>query len=388
MGLFSYTDPSSGQTKTDKSAAANFGLGVFDTFLGLGGLIGNAISTRKTNQMNLRIAQMNNEFNERMMREQMAWTEDMWNKQNQYNTPGNQRARLEAAGFNPYMMMQGGNNTGVATSASGVGQASASGNPVMQPMDLDTSSISATIGRMQQFIFQQDMMREQVQNLRIENKYKDRLVLAELNESIERAKDTRSRRMMTDLQRDHFKDIRQDLAEQEKWKNRLNDINHRLLTIELADKKLDFEDKQMFKEILGTGPAFADFMGKVYDLALKEKQGKKIDKEIDKLVYDVLNAETDWLYNHGTLGGRIRSTNAENDDKEQYFNGNYGFGRPGQRRSWQEYSDSDRSASDSAREYYPHRGMVEEPVNGDVTKGYTGFVNAVERAINIFKGLL
>lgn len=101
---------------------------------GLAGTIGGAISQRKTNEMNYKIAQMNNEFNERMMEKQMAWNEEMWNKQNEYNTASNQRKRLEEAGFNPQLMMNGG-SAGTATSANSVQAAQAANNPIMQAWD-------------------------------------------------------------------------------------------------------------------------------------------------------------------------------------------------------------------------------------------------------------
>lgn len=44
---------------------------------------------------------------------------DMWNRTNEYNSAVNQRARLEEAGLNPYLMMDGG-DAGSATSVSGV----------------------------------------------------------------------------------------------------------------------------------------------------------------------------------------------------------------------------------------------------------------------------
>ena len=62
-------------------------------------------AVRETNQMNYQIAQDNNAFNERM-----------WNMQNEYNSPTAQRARLEAAGINPYLMLDG-SSTGVAQSS-------------------------------------------------------------------------------------------------------------------------------------------------------------------------------------------------------------------------------------------------------------------------------
>lgn len=58
---------------------------------------------QETNQMNYKIAQENNAFNERMV-----------DKMNDYNSAVNQRKRLEEAGLNPYLMLDGG-NAGIAS---------------------------------------------------------------------------------------------------------------------------------------------------------------------------------------------------------------------------------------------------------------------------------
>ena len=68
----------------------------------------NRQNVRETNQMNYKINQMNNQFNERMAMQQRNWQENMWNKENAYNTASAQRQRLEEAGLNPYLMMDGG----------------------------------------------------------------------------------------------------------------------------------------------------------------------------------------------------------------------------------------------------------------------------------------
>lgn len=60
---------------------------------------------QETNANNYRIAQENNAFNERMI-----------DKMNDYNSAKNQRARLEEAGLNPYLMLDGG-SAGIASSA-------------------------------------------------------------------------------------------------------------------------------------------------------------------------------------------------------------------------------------------------------------------------------
>ena len=109
----------------------------------LGNIFG-AISQKKTNEMNLRINQMNNEFNERMMEKQMAWNEEMWNKQNEYNTASNQRARLEQAGLNPYLMLNGG-SAGTASSVNSAQSAQAANAPAMQAYKPDMSSFVSAI---------------------------------------------------------------------------------------------------------------------------------------------------------------------------------------------------------------------------------------------------
>lgn len=95
----------------------------------IGGLFG-AIGQRKANEANMKINQMNNEFNERMLDKQLSFQNEMWEKTNEYNTASNQRKRLEEAGLNPYMMMNGG-NAGTASSMSG-GSASAASPIPMQ----------------------------------------------------------------------------------------------------------------------------------------------------------------------------------------------------------------------------------------------------------------
>lgn len=119
-----------------------------EALLGVGSnLVGNifgASNTNKTNQNNLKINQMNNEFNERMMQKQMDYNTMMWNKQNEYNTPSAQRARLEAAGLNPYMMLNGG-SAGNAQAAGSTSAASASSAAPQEAFHPDFSGIPQSI---------------------------------------------------------------------------------------------------------------------------------------------------------------------------------------------------------------------------------------------------
>lgn len=71
----------------------------------------------ETNKANLDIAQMNNQYNRENLERQIDEQWKMWNAENEYNSASAQRARLEEAGLNPYMMMSGG-SAGTASSMS------------------------------------------------------------------------------------------------------------------------------------------------------------------------------------------------------------------------------------------------------------------------------
>lgn len=114
----------------------------------------------ETNRMNYKINQMNNQFNERMAIQQRNWQENMWNKENAYNTASAQRRRLEEAGLNPYMMMNGG-SAGVAQSAGTGSSASSAGAAVMQPFQADYSGIQQAIGS----VFQSQVQQAEVSHL-------------------------------------------------------------------------------------------------------------------------------------------------------------------------------------------------------------------------------
>lgn len=92
------------------------------------GALGSAIfgkkSTDSANKANLKINQMNNDFNAREAQKARDFQLDMWNKENEYNSASSQRKRLEDAGYNPYMSDA---QAGTATGMSGTSAASAAG---------------------------------------------------------------------------------------------------------------------------------------------------------------------------------------------------------------------------------------------------------------------
>lgn len=104
--------------------------------------VGNIVSTNKTNKNNMAINQMNNEFNAAEAEKSRQFQLDMWNRTNDYNAASSQRQRLEEAGLNPYLMMNGG-SAGVAQSSGSSSPAAAAPPLAMQRQDF--SGLSNTL---------------------------------------------------------------------------------------------------------------------------------------------------------------------------------------------------------------------------------------------------
>lgn len=148
----------------------------------LGGLFGIG-AQQSANEQNMKIAQMNNEYNERMLEKQMRYNTRMWHAQNLYNSASQQRYRIEQAGLNPYMMMDGG-NAGTASSASGITPPTAT--PVqVQPLDYGEafSRLAATVGdyyHMKNLDAQTKQIQSITEGVDIENRFKAVQALAEV----------------------------------------------------------------------------------------------------------------------------------------------------------------------------------------------------------------
>lgn len=112
----------------------------------LGGALGSALfgkkSTDSTNKTNLKINQMNNDFNAREAQKARNFQLDMWNRENEYNKASSQRKRLEDAGYNPYMSDA---QAGTATGMSGTSAATAAGAASQIPYTPDFQSVGVNL---------------------------------------------------------------------------------------------------------------------------------------------------------------------------------------------------------------------------------------------------
>lgn len=123
-------------------AFKDFASGLFG---GVGSVISGAIgakTTADTNKTNLKINQMNNDFNAREAQKARDFQLDMWNRENEYNSASSQRKRLEEAGYNPYMSDA---QAGTATGMSGTSSASAAGASPQIPYTPDFQSVGVNL---------------------------------------------------------------------------------------------------------------------------------------------------------------------------------------------------------------------------------------------------
>lgn len=123
-------------------AFKDFASGLFG---GVGTVISGAIgakSTADTNKTNLKINQMNNDFNAREAQKARDFQLDMWNRENEYNSASSQRKRLEEAGYNPYMSDA---QAGSAAGMSGTSAASAAGASPQLPYTPDFQSVGVNL---------------------------------------------------------------------------------------------------------------------------------------------------------------------------------------------------------------------------------------------------
>lgn len=108
----------------------------------LGGTLFGKKSTDSANKTNLKINQMNNDFNAHEAQKARDFQLDMWNRENEYNKASSQRKRLEEAGYNPYMSDA---QAGTATGMSGTSAATAAGAAPQIPYTPDFQSVGVNL---------------------------------------------------------------------------------------------------------------------------------------------------------------------------------------------------------------------------------------------------
>lgn len=335
--------------------------GIVGSAIGAGSsLIGGATSTAMQNKANKDIAQMNNAFNEKMLDKQMNYNKemyqqqlgdqwqfyddakenswklvenqqqyqtDMWNKTNEYNSPAAQRQRLESAGLNPYLMMNGG-SAGVAQSASGSAGTVPSGAapsaqginpPTATPYSADYSGLMQGLGQAIDTLMGSSRRRVEnanADNLRIEGKYIASKALAQILQMRTEAKTKEARLALDKLVASFDMDLKSAQAQQSRESAAQSRAQTRLLITEnlMRRKELDFLPQAQKMQLAQSAADVA------YRWSQKQLTDKQVAHEIEKI------AETQartGLTNQQYWTERANTVNAQLDNTGKQLENQY-----------------------------------------------------------------
>ena len=129
----------------------DYDIAIVSALIGAVGALGAAGLGSAANNKNSVRNQMNNEFNAREAQKARDFQLEMWNRQNEYNSPANQRKLRSEAGYNPYLGYD--SNIGVAGSTGSTSQAQAA-----SPLAVNSevySELGSQLGRAGQMLYQE-----------------------------------------------------------------------------------------------------------------------------------------------------------------------------------------------------------------------------------------
>lgn len=185
----------------------------------IGGLFGSK-SNKNTNQQNLQIARETNAMNKQLFYANQAWNEEMWNKQNEYNTPAAQAQRMLDAGFNPYLSDI---DTGSASSVSPVSAPTMQGSTMQSSGDIIQQTFSNIAKQVGDYYYQSEMQKAQIdgikaqnKNLDIKNQYDAASLADRLSEQAGKARDFHTRANLQELEKYYMQDTYTTRLNQEK----------------------------------------------------------------------------------------------------------------------------------------------------------------------------
>lgn len=294
------------------TGAANLGGGLLSSILG-------KKSNDRTNETNLKIAQMNNEWSEKMMDKQNIYNIDQWireaafaekqaadanafteymqDKANKYNSAQEQAKRLREAGLNPSIVMNGG-NAGTAQGASGAQATTPSGNSVGLPSpssaqmrSYDYTGISRSITDAVMVALQVMKQQAELTNMNLNNEYLYKSMQSRLAQDFEKG---RAQKYDTD-----FRQMNESVRVARENEQYLGEVTSRLMAkeqmtlVKEQQARLRIENTFLpdaMKADIALKLATAEYQG-TSDLAkdlkfFEKKYGRKLTKDELKTIFD------------------------------------------------------------------------------------------------------
>lgn len=135
---------------------------------GFGSLVGAAsqnVNINKTIKAQAQENEKNRQYNLQLAKMQNEWNLQQWERENEYNNPLNQMARLKAAGLNPNLVY----GNGAAQSTAAPSPSLTSGAP-SSPQDMSLMAQRPTVGQIMNQALQNRILQAQVENTEAQTK--------------------------------------------------------------------------------------------------------------------------------------------------------------------------------------------------------------------------
>ncbi len=283
-----------------------------------GSLIGNvfgASSTNSTNKMNYRIFKESSQFNRQERVAAQNWQKQMLDYQNAYNSPLEQRKRLQEGGYNPYLNQASANlSAGLSSSP----QASAPGSPTMQPFIPDMSATQ----QIASMLFSDPLQKANIDKIKADKEKAAAETAGQLLENAFQSDSYDARKKAIELNNDLIneqKNLTHQQIDYTKAQTALLNVNKSAQ--EILNQWLPIE-KQM------------SMMTSLVSLDNMRKQGKILERQYKKLAFEIVHQQ---LINTGqqftneqldvasrmalaTYQAAIDATNAEHLDTISNYN--------------------------------------------------------------------
>lgn len=204
-------------------------------------------SQKSTNKMQERMFNTQMDYVKAAEQRQYDYMDKAWNRETAYNSPVAQRARFEAAGLNPAMMMEGQN--AVVGSMGEPSSPSAPSPPTLVAPQLDLSGIGQAIGSYYQnasMKAQMDKTANEAAILGVDLQYSHQKHQLELRESLGRINKLANDSGLSDAQRKYYNDLAESLRQQITFNDasfnaRLNQENKKAYVLDQQGQLLEEE---------------------------------------------------------------------------------------------------------------------------------------------------
>ena len=267
---------------------------------------------RETNQANMQIAREANEANYKLWQQQNQANIDMWNMENEYNSAINQRKRLEDAGLNPYLMMNGG-SAGTAGSLSSA-TPTPTVTPTMQSATMQnpvvTTPFDQAMLNVSQMLYNRSLQKEQIRSQKLDNdmkeidlQFKPLMALYEKNSK-------KYQSFIDNVTFDYLSDTLQDRKDSVKYRTATDYQDYLLREEQVIGVQLDNTTKGLLNYFLPQ-EKLQGLMQGVAQIQATETSIKKMNAEIRNLVAIAFGNEVDASVKAKTSEGHIKAINAK-----------------------------------------------------------------------------